>query len=162
VLRPGVVENSNPAIEEDILARRLLALAEYAPPATVAAEADALLLRYPQSLAAVNIRGRALLDDGKAQDADQVTQPLRQNPDGQRMEAVYHDTLAQIDVAMGRLDDAFANYSAALDLDPEMSKAYARSLSGLGFLPLSNSPSGVLTALRRCLDVKKETCRIST
>jgi tetratricopeptide (TPR) repeat protein len=160
-LRPGVVENSNPAIEEDILARRLLAMAEYAAPNMVAAEADALLQRYPQSLAAVNIKGRTLLSEGRAADADKVTQPLRQNPDGQRMEAVYHDTLAQIDVALGRLDDAFANYSAAMDLNPAMSKDYARSLSGLGFLPLSNAPSGVLTALRRCLDVKKETCLVS-
>jgi tetratricopeptide (TPR) repeat protein len=63
-LRPGTIPESNPAIEEDILARRRLALAEYAPPATFAAEAAALLARYPQNLAAVNVQGAALLADG--------------------------------------------------------------------------------------------------
>ncbi|MGL4236282.1 tetratricopeptide repeat protein [Tabrizicola sp.] len=157
-LRPGVVTESNPAIEEDILARRLLALGEYAPPATVAAEAEALLKRYPQNLAAVNVQGRALLADGKADEADKVTDVLRKNPDGQRMEGVYHDTLARIDAALGRMDQAYANYEAAMGLDPALSKTYARKLSELGFLPLSNAPSGILTALRRCMDVKKAAC----
>ena len=160
-LRPGVVADPHPEIEEDILARRLLALAQYAPAATVTAEADALLARYPNSLAALNVKGRALLDEGRLEEADQTTRALRQNVEGRPMEASYHDTLAQIDVALGRLDDAWTNYSAALDLDPALSRAYARSLSGLGFLPLSNSPSGVLTALRRCLDVKKSACRVT-
>jgi hypothetical protein len=47
-----------------------------------------------------------------------------------------------------------------MEADPTLSKTYARSLSGLGFLPLSNSASGVLTALRRCIDVKKATCHV--
>jgi tetratricopeptide (TPR) repeat protein len=157
-LRPGVVTDANPAIEEDILARRLLALEEYAPPATVAAEAAALLARYPGNLAAANVQARALLADGRADEADRVTQVLRRNPDGKRMEATYHDTLARIDAALGRMDAAYANYDAALGLDPGLSKSYARKLSELGFLPLSNAPSGVLTALRRCLDVKKTAC----
>ena len=157
-LRPGVVPDSNPVIEEDILSRRLLALGEYAAPATVAAEAAALLQRYPQSLAAANVQARALLAEGKAAEADQASQGLRQNPDGLRMEAAYHDTLARIDAALGRMDAAYANYEAALGLDPGLSKSYARKLSELGFLPLSNAPSGVLTALRRCMDVKKAAC----
>ena len=157
-LKPGVVTDPNPAIEEDILARRLLALGEYAPPATVASEAEALLKRYPQNLAAVNVQGAALLADGKAEEADRVTQILRQNPDGARMEATYHDTLARIDAALGRMEDAYTNFEAALNLDAGLSKAYARKLSELGFLPLSNAPSGVLTALRRCIDVKKTAC----
>ncbi|WP_374430113.1 tetratricopeptide repeat protein [Tabrizicola sp.] len=157
-LRPGVVTDPNPAIEEDILARRLLALGEYAPPATVAAEAEALLKRYPQNLAAVNVQGAALLADGKVDEADKVTQVLRLNPGGARMEGVYHDTLARIDATLGRMEEAFANYKAAMDLDPALSRTYARKLSELGFLPLSNAPSGVLTALRRCIDVKKTAC----
>jgi tetratricopeptide (TPR) repeat protein len=160
-LRPGVVTNSNPRIEEDILSRRLLALSEFAPPATIKAEADDLLRRYPGSLAAVNVQARALLAEGKAQEADQVTQTLRLNPDGVRMEAAYHDTLARIDIAMGRMDDAYANYDAALAIDPNLSKTYAERLSRLGFLPLSNSPSGVMTALRRCVSVKKTGCTMS-
>ena len=157
-LRPGVVTDPNPAIEEDILARRLLALGEYAPPATVAAEAEVLLQRYPQNLAAVNVQGAALLAEGKADEADKVTQVLRLNPGGARMEGVYHDTLARIDATLGRMEEAFANYKAAMDLDPALSRTYARKLSELGFLPLSNAPSGVLTALRRCIDVKKTAC----
>lgn len=157
-LRPGVVPDPNPAIEEDILARRLTALGEYADPATIAIEAEALLKRYPGNLAAVNVQGAALLAAGKAQEADQVTQVLRQNPDGARMEAAYHDTLARIDAALGRMEDAFANYDAAMTIDPALSRTYARKLSALGFLPLSNAPAGVLTALRRCMDVKKTAC----
>lgn len=160
-LRPGVIPESNPSIEEDILARRLMALGEYAPPATVASEAEALLKRYPQNLAAVNVQGRALLADGKAEEADRITQPLRQNPDGKRMEAAYHDTLARIDAALGRMDDAYANFEAALGIDASLSKTYARKLSELGFLPLSNAPPAVLTALRRCIDVKKTACVMS-
>jgi tetratricopeptide (TPR) repeat protein len=160
-LRPGTVDDSNPAIEEDIMARRLLALSEYSDATLIATEADALLARYPESFAAVNAKGRALLLDGKLEEADTVTQPLRLNPEAKRMEAIYHDTLAQIDIGLGRLEEAYTNYSAAMDLTPALSKDYARSLSQLGFLPLSNAPAGVLTALRRCIDLKKTTCRVS-
>jgi tetratricopeptide (TPR) repeat protein len=159
-LKPGVVPNPNPSIEEDILSRRLLALAEFQPPDLVATEADALLRRYPQNFAAINVRGRALLDAGQVAEADQATQILRQNPDGRRMEGAYLDTLAQIDIALGRLEEAYANYAAAMEVEPGLSKDYARSLSGLGFLPLSNAPAGVLTALRRCIDVKKAACLV--
>jgi hypothetical protein len=62
---------------------------------------------------------------------------------------------------MGRMEDAYANYEAALNLDASLSKTYARKLSELGFLPLSNAPAGVLTALRRCIDVKKTGCVMS-
>jgi len=161
-LRPDTVPNSNPLIEEDILARRLLALATYAPIDMVGAEAEALLRRYPQNLAALNIQARALLASQKLAEADALTAPLRANPGGLPMEAVYFDTLAQIDIALGRLDDAFANYEAALAADPNLSKVYARKLSELGFLPLSNAPSGVLTALRRCIDVKKTACLVTS
>lgn len=157
-LRPGAVTDPNPAIEEDTLARRLLALGEYAPPATVATDAAALLQRYPQNLAAVNVQGAALLADGKATVADEVTQVLRQNPNGARMEATYHDTLARIDAALGRMNDAYANYEAAMRIDATLSKTYARKLSELGFLPLSNAPAAVLTALLRCIDLKKTAC----
>lgn len=161
-LRPGVVANSNPRIEEDILSRRLLALARYAPVNMVAAEAEALLRRYPENLAATNIKARALLAGNRADEADRLTQTLRQDAGGGAMEAVYFDTLAQIDISLGRLDDAYANYSAALDRDPDLSKTYARKLSELGFLPLSNAPAGVLTALRRCIDVKKTGCLVTS
>jgi tetratricopeptide (TPR) repeat protein len=160
-LRPGVVANPNPAIEEDIRARRLMALAEYAAPEAVAAEADALLALHPGNFAALNIKGRALLDAGQAEAADRETAPLRANPEGLRLEAAYLDTLAQIDIALGRLDAAYANYAAALDANPDISRDYARRLSELGFLPLSNAPAGVLTALRRCIDVKKSDCRVA-
>jgi tetratricopeptide (TPR) repeat protein len=156
-LRSGATP-PNPAIEEDILARRLSALAEYAPPTTVAAEAAALLLRYPGNLAALNLQGRALLADGKAAEADGLTQTLRVNPEGKPMEAGFYDTLARIDAVLGRMDAAVANYEAALGLDASLSRTYARKLSELGFLPLSNAPAGVLTALRRCIDVKKTAC----
>ena len=160
-LRPDVVPDPNPAIEEDILSRRLLALAQYAPPELVATEAEALLARYPKNLAAINVKAVALLRENRLEEADAASQVLRQNPDGQRLEAVYLDTLAQIDMAMGRLDDGFANYDQAMRIDPSLSKTYARKLSELGFLPLSNSPDGVLMALQRCIDVKKGACRLS-
>ena len=161
-LRPGVVANPSPKIEEDILARRLLALSRYAAPDVVAAEADALLARYPQSYAAINVKGRALLAQGDAAAADQVTAVLRSNPEGISLRADYLETLARIDVMLGRLDGAFANYSAALTADPGLSKTYARKLSELGFLPLSSAPAGVLTTLRRCLDVKKAACLVAS
>ncbi len=161
-LRPDTVPNPNPLVEEDILARRLLALATYAPVTEVSVEAEALLLRFPQNMAALNIQARTLLASQNASEADTLTAPLRANPDGRPMEAVYFDTLAQIDIALGRLDDAFSNYEAALTADPDLSKVYARKLSELGFLPLSNAPSGVLTALRRCIDVRKTGCLVTS
>ena len=160
-LAPGTVPNPSPAIEEDILSRRLMALATYATPAELAKESDALIARYPESFAAINIKARALLADAKAAEADKLTAKLRQNPDGLPMQAIYLDTLAQIDVALGRFDDSYANYQEALNIDPSLSKTYAKKLSGLGFLPLSNAPEGVMTALGRCLDVKKTACLFS-
>ncbi len=160
-LRPGVVAAPNPQIEEDILSRRLLALGQYAAPDLVAAQAEALLGRFPGNLAAINVKAVALLRENRLEEADQTTQILRQNPDGAQLEAVYLDTLARIDVALGRLEDGYANYTQVLRIDPKLSKTYARKLSELGFLPLSSAPEGVLTALRRCLDVKKATCRMA-
>lgn len=160
-LRPGVVTDPDPGIEEDILSRRLLALGQYATPEVIAAEAEALLKRYPKNPAAINVKAVALLRDNKLAEADAATQILRQNPEGLRMEAVYLDTLAQIDIALGRLEAGVANYTEAMRLDPNLSKAYARKLSELGFLPLSNSPDGVLMALQRCIDVKREACRMA-
>lgn len=160
-LSPGRIPNPNLAIEEDILSRRLLALAKYATPGELAQASAALLERYPDSFAAMNIKARALLAEKKAAEADTLTAKLRQNPDGLALQAIYMDTLAQIDMALGRLEEANANYQAALDIDPSLSKVYARQLSGLGFLPLSNAPEGVMTALGRCLDVKKAACVLS-
>jgi tetratricopeptide (TPR) repeat protein len=160
-LRPGVVTDSNPAIEEDILARRLLALGEFADRATVVAEAAALLQRFPQNFAALNLQARALMADGKAAEADAASQSLRQNQAGLRMEAAYYETLAWIDAALGRMDAVYANYDAALAINPGLSRTYARKLSELGFLPLSNAPAGVLTALRRCIAVKQAACVFS-
>jgi tetratricopeptide (TPR) repeat protein len=160
-LRPDVVPTPDPAIEEDILSRRLLALGQYATPEVMATEAEALLVRYPRNLAAINVQAMALLRASKPDEADKASQVLRQNPDGLPLEAVYLDTLAQIDVATGRLDDALANYAQAMKTDPTLSKSYARKLSELGFLPLSNSPDGVMMALQRCLDVKQQACRMA-
>lgn len=47
---------------------------------------------------------------------------------------------------------------AAMAIDPALSRTNARKLSELGFLPLSNAPAGVLTALKRCIDVKQAAC----
>ena len=157
-LRPGVVTDGNPAIEEDIRARRLMALGEYADLATVAAEAATLLQRFPRNFAAANLHARVLLAEGKAAAADAATATMRQNPDGARLEPAWHDTLARMDTALGRMDGAYASYEAALAIDPGLSRAYAGKLSELGFMPLSNAPAGVLTALRRCIDVKKAAC----
>lgn len=161
-LSPGTIPNPNSAIEEDIYARRLSALAEYMPPDVVRGEAEALLVRYPENLAALNIQARALLAEAKFAEADALTLPLRENEGGRLMLAVYFDTLARIDAGLGRLEEAYTNYETALSVDPDMSKAYATKLSQLGFLPLSNSPSGVLTALQRCLNVKKAACVVSS
>lgn len=160
-LTPGSVATPNPGIEEAIYALRLIAYAQFATPDTVTAEADALLQRYPGNFAGINIKGMALVTAGRAAEADQITAIMRQNPDGQRMEGAYFDTLAQIDIALGRLEDAYTNFASALDADPGMSKIYAKKLSELGFLPLSNAPAGVLTALRRCIDVKKQACTVA-
>ncbi len=157
----GAVAIPNPAIEEGIRALRLIAVAQYAPPDQVTAEADALLQRYPQNFSGINIKAMALVTAGRAAEADQITAGMRQNPDGLRMEGAYFDTLAQIDIALGRLEDAFANFSSALEANPGLSKIYAKKLSELGFLPLSNAPAGVLTALRRCIYLKKTACTVA-
>jgi tetratricopeptide (TPR) repeat protein len=160
-LRPEVVPTPNPVIEEDILSRRLLALGQFAPAETVAAEAEALLARYPDNLAAINVKGMALLRENRLEEADAATRTLRENPEGLRLEAAYLDTLAAIDVALGRFEAAVANYDAAMRIDPTLSRTYARKLSALGFLPLSNAPDGVLMALQRCLAVKASDCRMT-
>lgn len=78
------------------------------------------------------------------------------------MLAVYFQSLASADAGLGRLEEAYGNYGAALSVDPDISKAYATKLSQLGFLLLSNSPAGVLTALQRGLNVKKAACIVGS
>jgi len=160
-LKPGTVPNPTDQLVEEIRGLRLMAYANFAPENMVAAEADAMLRVYPENYTAVNIKGMRLLNAKKVAEVDELTRILRQNTDGRRMEEAFYDTLAQIDIALGRLDQAFANFESALNLDPGLSKIYAKKLSELGFLPLSNAPAGVLTALRRCIDVKKQTCTVA-
>ena len=160
-LSPGTILDPSEQLVQEIRALRLLAYANYAPDNMVSAEADALLRDYPENYTAVNIKSMRLLNEKKVAEADQLTQILRQNTDGRGMEGEFYDTLAQIDIALGRLDQAFANFESAMNEDPALSKIYARKLSELGFLPLSNAPAGVLTALRRCIDVKKQTCTVA-
>lgn len=75
--------------------------------------------------------------------------------------AIEEDILARIDAALGRTDAVYANFGAAMGIDPALSRTYARKLSELGVLPPSNAPAGVLTALRRCVDVKRSACVFS-
>ena len=160
-LKPGAFESPNPGIEEDIRSRRLAALEAYMPPDVIKAEAEALLRLYPGNLAALNVQARALMTDGDFAGADALTAPLRQKSADRTMLSGYLETLARIDAGLGRFEEAYSNYELALGIDPVLSKAYALKLSELGFLPLSNSPAGVLTALRRCLNVKSSACLIS-
>ena len=160
-LRPGTIANPNSQTEEQIRALRLTAYSSYATADMVMAEADTLLQSYPQNYAAINVKAMLLIEALQLEAADQLTAILRQNGAGQAMEAEFYDTLAQIDIGLGRLDQAYGNFESALNVDPAMSKIYAKKLSALGFLPLSNAPAGVLTALRRCIDVKKQACTVA-
>ncbi|NJM82684.1 MAG: hypothetical protein HC844_09415 [Tabrizicola sp.] len=161
VLQPGIIQQSVPWLEEGIRAQRLLAFSFYGAANMVSAEADALLNAYPGNLAAINVKAMALVTAGRFAEADAAAGPMRQNTDGRDMEGAYYDTLAQIDIALGRLDAGYANFQAALKRSPGLSRVYAKKLSELGFLPLSNSPEGVLTALRRCIDVRKNDCAVA-
>jgi predicted Zn-dependent protease len=159
-LDPATVPNPDPGVEEDIRSLRLLAVAAIAPEAEITREIDALLTRYPQNLAAVNVRAVLLLRAGDLAQADAMSRPLRENPGGLRLPAAYHDTLARIDMGLGRLEDAVANFYAAMRVDANQARIYARHLSALGFLPLSNAPDAVLLALQRCIDVMQADCRM--
>ncbi len=75
---------------------------------------------------------------------------------------MFHDTLAQLDLAQGRLEQALTGFANALRLDPSLSRIYARKLSELGYLPLSNAPDNVLMALRRCIEAKSSACRVGS
>jgi tetratricopeptide (TPR) repeat protein len=159
-LDPRTGGKASPEEEEQILALRLIALHVYAPPETVMAEADALLARYPENFYVINTKAMILITEERFSEADSTSQILRRKTEERGLDGATYDTLAQIDIALGRLDLGYANFETALAKDPRLSKIYAKELSELGFLPLSNAPDSVLTALRRCIDLKKQACSV--
>lgn len=148
--------------EERIGAYRLEAMARYLPADQVLAEADRLAAAWPGNLTAVAVRVWTLLHAGRIAEAETAAASLRAAVGTEAMEATFHDTLAQLEMAQGRTEAAILHLGRAMALDPALARIYARKLSALGFLPLSTQPHNLLLALRRCIDAKGAECRISS
>lgn len=149
-----------PLLEEQISALRLTALARTETADQVLAEADKLAAAWPGNLTADNVRVWTLLHAGRTAEAETAAAALRAAVGTAAMEGAFHDTLAQLEMARGHTDAALLHYGRALALDASLTRPYTRSLSEMGFLPLSGQIHMVLVALQRCIAAKGAECRI--
>lgn len=161
-LDPAISGNADPGLIEDLKALRLAAQARLLPADALLAEADALAASYPDNPMILNVRLWTLIHANRHAEAETAAAPLRALIGTPDMEGIYHDTLAQLDLAAGRTDAAIAGFAEAMRLDPSLARIYAKSLSQAGFLPLSAQAQNVTNALRRCIDAKGKDCPIGT
>ncbi len=150
------------ALAEDLKALRLAARARLVPVDQLLAEAEMLAKDHPGNPLITNVTVWALLSAGRVGEAETLAAPLRALVGTPEMEGAFHDTLAQLDLAQGRLEQALTGFANALRLDPSLSRIYAKKLSELGYLPLSNAPDKVMMALRRCIEAKSSACRVGS
>lgn len=149
-----------PEMAEELRALRLAARARIVPVDQLLAEAELLAKDYPDNAQVTNVTVWALLTAGRVAEAETEAAPLRALVGTEAMEGVFHDTLAQLDLAQGRLDQALTGFATALRLEPSLARIYAGKLSAQGFLPLSNAPDRVMVALRRCIEEKAGACKV--
>jgi tetratricopeptide (TPR) repeat protein len=159
-LDPAIFTTAGPEMLEVLAALRLSAQARLLPPDALLAEADRLAQTYPANAMITNVKVWSLLNAGRIAEAEAASPPLRALVGTTEMEGVYHDTLAQLDLAQGRTEAALTSFGHALRLEPALSRIYAKKLSEAGFLPLSNQPQNVIPALRRCVVAKGKECRV--
>lgn len=159
-LDPAVLGTSEAAYIEDLSALRLAAQARLLPPDTVLAEAAKLAQTYPDNPMISNVTVWTLINAGRLAEAETAAAPLKALMGTSGMEGIYHDSLAQLDLAQGRTEAALNGFAQALRLEPSLSRIYAKRLSLAGFLPLSNQPINVISALRRCVAAKGKDCRV--
>lgn len=159
-LNPAVSGTAEAAFVEDLSVLRLSAQARLLPPDAALAEAAKLAQTYPDNPTIRNVRVWTLINAGRVAEAETAAAPLKALVGTASMEGIFHDSLAQIDLAQGRTDAALAGFVQALRLEPSLSRIYAKKLSVAGFLPLSNQPVDVISALRRCVAAKGKDCRV--
>jgi tetratricopeptide (TPR) repeat protein len=152
----------SPEMAEELRALRLAARARIVPVDQLLAEAELLAKDYPDNAQVTNVTVWALLSAGRVAEAETEAVPLRALVGTEAMEGVFHDTLAQLDLAQGRLDQALAGFATALRMEPSLARIYSGKLSAQGFLPLSNAPDRVMVALRRCIEERAGACRVGS
>ncbi len=165
-----VVEASAPMIASaeladgwDLAARglRLDALVFLGRGAEVPAELAALKARHPQGGADVaNLEAWYLFLTGDLPGAEAAVQPIRdllaaQDPG---LRGFMLDTLAQIDLAQGRTDQALDEFFTAAWLDPGLAAGWIPALVELGHLPQTRSADTVLVTLKNCIRAKGAAC----
>ncbi|GAB1364360.1 hypothetical protein MASR1M32_35960 [Rhodobacter sp.] len=125
------------------------------------AKADSLAADYPDNLTIPAVKTRVLTRAGRLDEAQTASAPLREaEAAGTSMRGAFHDALGQLDLARAETGAAARHFAMAMALDPALTRLYARTLSELGFLPLTASRHDVTQALRRCLDARDKDCRL--
>lgn len=161
LLDRGLTPDLSDDWEFSLRALRLDALGFLGRGAEIGPDLDALKARFPDSLDVVNIEAWSLFSTGRLDEADSAAETLRQQPEDQALPGYMVDTLAQIDLAMGRTDQAIAGLELAAWRDPGLAEAWVPALVAQGYLPQTSLADAVLTAVRRCVEEKGKDCRLA-
>jgi tetratricopeptide (TPR) repeat protein len=161
MLDPAKVPELSAEWEIGLRALRIEALGFLGRPAEAEADIAALKQRFPDSLDVVNLEAWALFTAGRLDDADRAADVLRNQPDQSLIAAFMIDTIAQIDLALGRIDTALAGLELAAWRDPGLVAGWLPALAAQGYLPQTRLADGVLTAVRRCVAEKGKACSLA-
>lgn len=125
------------------------------------ADLAALKARFPDSLDVANIAAWSLFTAGRLDAADAAAQVLRDQPEDPPLPGFMVDTIAQIDLAKGRTEQAVKGLELAAWRDPGIAAGWVPALAAQGYLPQTRLADAVLTAARRCIEEKGKDCALA-
>jgi len=161
LLDPAQTPDLSPEWAFGLRALRIEALGFLGRAAEAGAEIDALRTAHAGTLDLANLEAWALFTAGKVDQADRAADALRNAPDQGQLAGFMLDTVAQIDLALGRTDKALAGLELAAWRDPGLARGWIPALAKQGYLPQTRFADGVLTAVRRCISELAAKCSLA-
>ncbi|WP_395542769.1 tetratricopeptide repeat protein [Neotabrizicola sp. sgz301269] len=161
LLDPAQTPDLTEAWEFPLRALRLEALGFAGRKTEIDADLQVLKARFPDSLDVVNIVAWSLFTAGRLDEADAAADTLRAQPEDPPLPGFMIDTIAQIDLAKGRTDQAIKGLELAAWRDPGIAAGWMPALAAQGYLPQTRLADAVLTAARRCIEEKGKDCALA-
>lgn len=158
LLDPAQTPDLTEAWRLSLHALRVDALVYLGRGAEIDAEIAALRAAQGETVEIRNLEAWGLFTAGRLQEAERAAQTLRDLPDDPPRPGYVIDTLAQIDLAMGRVDAALDGLELAAWRDPGLAQSWVPALAKQGYLPQTGLADDILTALRRCIAERGQAC----
>lgn len=162
LLDPAKTPGLSASWDVSLRAIRIEALGFLNRGAEIDADIAALQASDPASLDIANMVAWGLFTAGRLDEADRAADLLRKAAEaGDALPGFMVDTLAQIDLAKGRTDQALEGFALAAWRDPGLAQGWVPALTAQGYLPQTRLADGILLVLRACVAARGAECRVA-